>query len=78
MKGWITTMGFLVVVGACAPVSPCDEYVDYMCACHPDYDCDTLALTYDGAEPSLQDECAVLLDEVEDADREAGTECPSE
>jgi hypothetical protein len=66
-------------VAGCAPTNPCDDYVDYMCACHGDdtgVDCEALALTYDDAEPAVQDECAVLLDEQEAADQDAGLSCP--
>lgn len=70
--------GIVLAAAACAPVAPCDEYVDYMCACHGDdtgVDCDELTATYADADPAVQDECAVLLDEQEAADQEAGLEC---
>lgn len=62
----------------CEPISPCDTYVDYMCACHADdtgVDCEALALTYDGASPDVQNECAVLLDDQEAADQSDGLTC---
>ncbi|MEQ1507562.1 MAG: hypothetical protein ABMB14_35355 [Myxococcota bacterium] len=63
-----------LAIGAagCGELDPCDEYVDYMCACHADdIDCDDLALTYRDAEPDIQDECAVLLNDQEQADQDA-------
>lgn len=76
MNGWIPRAAWLVLLGACGPVNPCDEYVDYMCSCHgEEIDCNDLSLTYDGAAPDVQDECAVLLDDVEQTDQDAGAEC---
>jgi hypothetical protein len=66
---WLVGMG-------CEPLTPCDDYVDYMCACHADeVDCDELTLTYVGADPDVQDECAVLLDEQQAADDRDGLDC---
>lgn len=76
MTRWIPVLGWLASMAACAPVNPCDEYVDYMCACHADdIDCNELGLTYGDVAPSVQDECAVLLDEAEEADQAAGEAC---
>ena len=69
---------WLLTLIACEPVTPCDDYVDYQCACHDDdtgVDCDELALTYAGAGPAVQDECAVQLDELRAADDAAGLDC---
>ncbi|MCA9488301.1 MAG: hypothetical protein KC621_00200 [Myxococcales bacterium] len=61
---------------ACEPVQPCDDYVDYMCACHgEDADCNELSLTYASADPDVQDECAVLLDQQQEQDDDAGLTC---
>lgn len=71
MAAVFTTLGAL----ACEPVQPCDEYVDYMCRCHADdtgTNCDALATTYQDASPNVQDECAALLNDQEDADHDAG------
>ncbi len=55
---------------------PCEEYVDYMCACHTDDDgCGDLQTIYEDADADLQDECVIALDEQEDADLESGFEC---
>lgn len=78
LRRWAVWGAFLGLWG-CEPLSPCDEYVDYMCDCHADdtgVDCDALSATYASADPDVQDECAVLLDEQETADQEAGLECP--
>ena len=74
-RAWV-----LVVLGVygCEPVEPCDDYVDYMCLCHDDdtgVDCDGLSVTYASAEPEVQDECAVLLDNQQKSDDDAGLEC---
>jgi len=63
---------------ACEPIAPCDEYVDYMCACHEEdsgVSCEDLQDTYTGADPDVQDECGVLLNEREAEDQEAGETC---
>ena len=76
MNGWIRG-GVVARSGwSLRTRDPCDEYVDYMCSCHgEEIDCNDLSLTYDGAAPDVQDECAVLLDDVEQADQDAGAEC---
>lgn len=70
----------LAALTACVPTSPCDEYVDYICDCHaddnrPGYDCDTLRVTYQNADPELQDECQVALNEQEQQDVDEGYLC---
>ena len=72
--------GTLAVLVSCVPTSPCDEYVDYICDCHadddrPGYDCDTLRVTYQNADPELQDECQVALNEQQDEDVAEGYSC---
>ncbi|RME29422.1 MAG: hypothetical protein D6798_00080, partial [Deltaproteobacteria bacterium] len=67
--------GLLLLVG-CEP-DPCTDYVDYMCDCHPDdVDCATLENTYADADVSLQDECAIALEDQQAQDDEEGWECP--
>lgn len=68
-----TALGLAMLVG-CEP-DPCLDYVDYMCDCHPEVDCDTLANTYANADADLQDACAIELEDQQDADAEAGLEC---
>lgn len=66
----------LLAPAACEPVQPCDDYVDYMCSCHGETaDCDELSLTYAGADPDVQNECAVLLDQQQEEDDAAGVTC---
>jgi hypothetical protein len=62
-------------IAACDPANPCDEYVDYMCDCHPEVSCDDLLTTYAEPDPSVQDECAILLNDQEAEDADAGLEC---
>jgi hypothetical protein len=63
---------------ACEPIPPCEDYVDYMCACHEEdtgVDCEDLQDTYSGAAPAVQDECGVLLNEQQSEDEQAGETC---
>lgn len=57
---------------------PCDEYVDYICVCHeddPEFDCGALSETFADADPALQDECALNLQDQQDEDQQDGLEC---
>lgn len=70
-----------LAVSGCSSSQPCDDYVDYICQCHqddPDYDCEQVKTAYEGAEPQVQDECALNLDELEQKDQEEGSECTVE
>ena len=54
----------------CEP-NPCNDYVDYMCACHdqdPGVDCQALRNTYANADSALQDSCARALDDQQAVD----------
>ena len=70
---------------ACAVSSePCDDYVDYMCDCHPEHpddpdgvDCQDLAAQFAETDPELDDNCYRTLDEQRDKDEANGWECPS-
>jgi hypothetical protein len=64
-----------LLVAACEPGNPCDEYIDYMCDCHPELSCEAFTTTYDDPDPGVQDECAVLLDAQEQDDAEQGLTC---
>lgn len=67
-----------MVLGACEPEDPCGDYVDYMCDCHADdeeFDCGELRSTYENADAAVEDECAIALDDQEQADADAGLEC---
>lgn len=80
MRATILLASTLAALTACVPASPCDEYVDYICDCHaddnrPGYDCDTLRVTYQNADPELQDECQVALNEQQNQDDAEGYLC---
>ena len=74
MTRWAAALALGMV--ACDPANPCDEYVDYMCDCHPEVSCEELTLTYENPDPGVQDECAVQLDQQEEDDAAAGATCP--
>lgn len=62
-------------------VQPCDRYVNYVCDCHaddPEYDCEALSASLSNAGQAVQDQCAIDLDDLQDADAEAGLECSVE
>jgi hypothetical protein len=68
----------LLFVAATCEELPCDDYVDYMCACHdadPGFDCEELELALEDADPDLQDQCEIDLAEQEADDADAGLEC---
>lgn len=68
----------LFLVATTCEEQPCDDYVDYMCACHeddPEFDCEELQLVLSDADPELQDQCAVDLDQQQDEDQQEGVEC---
>jgi len=79
MRGTFAVVAVAVaLVAGCSQEDPCGDYVDYICSCHeedPDFDCDELRTTYENADPSTQDECAIALDEQEEIDDDAGLEC---
>ena len=75
MRKWTVLVGLLLA--GCDDTNPCDEYVTYICDCHPDDDCESLSNTYEGADAELQDECALALDDQQDSDDESGHECGS-
>lgn len=59
-------------------VQPCDRYVNYVCDCHdndPEYDCEALSASLSNAGQAVQDQCAIDLDDLQDADDEAGLVC---
>ena len=67
-----------LMMAACSEEDPCGDYVDYICDCHaddPDFDCEELRTTYANADAAVQDECAIQLNEQEDADADEGLEC---
>ena len=74
---WLIALALPLMAVGCGD-DPCDEYVAYVCDCHPDdptFDCDEFRKTYEGANGDLQDECAIALDEQETADETEGHTC---
>lgn len=72
----ILGLGFAMGVG-CEP-EPCDRYVNYICDCHaddPEFDCEEISQSLANADPSAQDQCAIDLADLQDADDEAGVAC---
>jgi hypothetical protein len=66
---------------ACKPSRPCDDYVDYLCSCHegdPKFDCASLETVYADADPDVQDQCALDLDEQKQKDETEGFLCANE
>lgn len=62
----------------CDTEDPCQDYVSYVCDCHaddPEYDCEQIRTTYEGADADVQAECASALQDLEDADQAAGETC---
>lgn len=57
---------------ACEVEDPCVEYVDYMCDCHPEQDCDTLRATYSAPDPETQEQCIIDLDAQQSEDVQNG------
>ena len=53
----------------------CEEYIQYMCDCHPDEDCADLRNQYQNADAATQDDCALELDSQQESDDEDGLTC---
>jgi hypothetical protein len=63
---------------ACDEMEPCEDYIDYMCACHEaeaDFSCAELEQTLSEAEPDVQSQCAIDLVDQQDEDEVDGLEC---
>ena len=70
-------IALLLGLAACIE-EPCDSYVDYMCDCHGEdtgFDCAQLQDIYSGADPEVQDQCAIDLDNQKAQDELAGLDC---
>ena len=61
------------LVAACGG-NPCDEYVDLLCECADEEECDGLKLSHEDADSDLQDECSANLDEAEEEAQECSEE----
>lgn len=76
-SAWMV-VGAMLMLGACEEEDPCGDYVGYMCDCHaddPEFDCDELRSTYENADADIEDQCAIALDDQEQADADAGLDC---
>lgn len=68
----------LLALVACESDEPCQDYIDYICACHDGeegFDCEEFEKTYGDADADVQDDCAIGLDEQKEADEAAGLSC---
>jgi hypothetical protein len=82
MHRLVLVVSFLAACDVSA--QPCDDYVDYMCDCHPEdpddpdaVDCADLTNQFSDTDPALEDECISSLDEQRDKDDANDWECPS-
>lgn len=67
-----------LLMGATCSTQPCNNYVDYMCACHASdsgVDCASLREVYGSADPSLQDQCSIDLSQQKSEDQQNGVTC---
>ena len=69
----LVLMSLVVACGG----NPCDEYIDLLCECADEDECDGLKVSYEEADADLQDECSADLDQAEE-DAEACSEDESE
>ncbi len=74
----VIVFGFVALGAECEIDQPCQDYVDYVCACHaddPDFNCAEIRTAFSDAGQTLQDQCAIDLDELQEEDDIAGLEC---
>ena len=71
----IALLGSMVVLLAGCLEDTCEEYIQYMCDCHPEQDCENIRAQYQNADANTQDDCAIELDAQQEADDEAGLTC---
>ena len=78
----LLTIGIGVLLGGLAaclvPESACDDYVDYICDCHPDQDCQQLRIIHQDAEGDELADCQIALDETQAEDLEDGHDCATQ
>jgi hypothetical protein len=75
----------LPFVFACVVSSePCDDYVNYMCDCHPEnpddpdgVDCQDLSTEFSNTDPKLDEQCSASLDDQRNKDEANDWVCPS-
>lgn len=74
----ISLMAGLLALGVACGEAPCEDYVDYMCACHGDdsgFSCADLERVYGDSDPTVQDQCQIDLAEQKDEDEASGESC---
>lgn len=74
----IASISLLATGVACVPTSACDDYVDYMCDCHPEEDCAELRTIHQDAIGEELTDCTVALDEQKEEDVTSANECATE
>jgi hypothetical protein len=72
---FIASFSLLATAAACVPTSACDDYVDYMCDCHPEEDCAELRTIHQDAVGEELTDCTIALDEQKEEDVLAENEC---
>jgi len=58
--------------------NPCQDYVDYVCACHtdnPELDCDTMRAAHSNAGVDQYPDCEVEHQALLELDEQLGREC---
>lgn len=68
----------LLATAACVPTSACDDYVEYMCDCHPEEDCAELRTIHQDAVGEELTDCSIALSEQKQEDVSTGNECATE
>ena len=66
MRNLVLLSSLALTMAACAG-NPCDEYVDHLCDCSSESDCDEYKNTFEDADADQQEECDAKLDEAKDA-----------
>ncbi len=71
MRNLFLFSALALTLGACAE-DPCDEYVEYLCDCASEDDCEEYRNTYDEADQDAQAECDAALDDAKSASESCG------
>lgn len=72
---FIASFSLLATASACVPTSACDDYVEYMCDCHPEENCAELRTIHQDAIGEELTDCTIALDEQKDEDVVSENEC---
>lgn len=75
---FIASFSLLATAAACVPSSACDDYVEYMCDCHPEEDCAELRTIHQDAVGEELTDCTIALDEQKEEDVASGNECATD